>query len=132
MRSLRGPILALFTALLGAQEVAPLPDGDGDGNRAVGVFEPGEDKHGLVGAVFGVGFFREYYTTHSQRRRQYVRMKSKRTVPRELSASDQEELRRRKLVRRSHATAIGAAWIITVPAAAGLAAGLYLLMSTVN
>jgi PiT family inorganic phosphate transporter len=35
---------------------------------------------------------------------------------------DQEELKRRKLVRRSHFMGIVAAWVITVPCAAGLAA----------
>ena len=40
-----------------------------------------------------------------------------------------EEIRRRYLVRRSHFMTIVAAWIITVPASAGLAALLYWIMS---
>ncbi|MGQ0456177.1 MAG: inorganic phosphate transporter [Hyphomicrobium sp.] len=88
---------------------------------------PVSSTHIAVGAVFGVGFFREYYTTHSKRRRRYVKTHKPRHAQR-LSISDQEELTRRKLVRRSHATAIAAAWIITVPAAAAVAAALYTLM----
>jgi PiT family inorganic phosphate transporter len=39
---------------------------------------------------------------------------------------DQEKLHRRKLVRRSHFVGILAAWAITVPSAAGLAALIFL------
>ena len=45
---------------------------------------------------------------------------------------DPRELRRRKLVRRSHFMVIVAAWLITVPAAALLAAGIYLVLSALN
>jgi PiT family inorganic phosphate transporter len=83
---------------------------------------PVSSTHIAVGAVFGVGFFREYYTTHSRRRRKFVKKKH-------LYASrayvNTDELLRRKLVRRSHFTGIIAAWVITVPAAALLAALLY-------
>ena len=40
-----------------------------------------------------------------------------------------EERRRRKLVRRSHFLTIAAAWLVTVPAAAGLSALCYLALS---
>jgi len=33
---------------------------------------PVSTTHIVVGAVFGVGFSREYYTTHSRRRRNYI------------------------------------------------------------
>jgi PiT family inorganic phosphate transporter len=82
---------------------------------------PVSSTHIAVGAVFGVGFFREYYTTHSRRRRAYVKMHELRPA-RKRSRMDQDEQRRRKLVRRSHFMGIVAAWVITVPAAAGLAA----------
>ena len=42
-----------------------------------------------------------------------------------------DERRRRKLVRRSHVLTIGAAWIITVPAAALLSALIYWLLSVI-
>lgn len=86
---------------------------------------PVSSTHIAVGAIFGVGFFREYYTTHSARRQKYVKKHRPRHAVRHLTPSDQEELRRRKLVRRSHFTTIIAAWVVTVPAAAGLAAGMY-------
>jgi len=82
---------------------------------------PVSTTHIVVGAVFGVGFFREYYTTHSRRRRHYIRT-HKRNLPARSFAATQDELRRRKLVRRSHFMGIVAAWAITVPSAAGLAA----------
>jgi inorganic phosphate transporter, PiT family len=81
---------------------------------------PVSTTHIVVGGVFGVGFFREYYTTHSRRRRNYLRT-HKRHVARAVRADD-EELQRRKLVRRSHLMGIVAAWAITVPSAAALAA----------
>ncbi|HSD93067.1 MAG TPA: inorganic phosphate transporter [Methyloceanibacter sp.] len=81
---------------------------------------PVSTTHIVVGGVFGVGFFREYYTTHSRRRRNYVRT-HKRHEPRKVKA-DAEELQRRKLVRRSHFMSIVAAWAITVPSAAALSA----------
>jgi PiT family inorganic phosphate transporter len=39
---------------------------------------------------------------------------------------------KRKLVRRQHVLGIAAAWVITVPAAAVLAAGLYWLMRSIG
>ncbi|HUS95807.1 MAG TPA: inorganic phosphate transporter, partial [Hyphomicrobiaceae bacterium] len=87
---------------------------------------PVSSTHIAVGAVFGVGFFREYFTTRSRRRQQYVKTHASRHAVRPDSGSDLEERRRRKLVRRSHFIGILAAWVITVPAAAGLSALLFL------
>ncbi|HCL64686.1 MAG TPA: anion permease [Rhizobium sp.] len=89
---------------------------------------PVSSTHIAVGAVFGVGFFREWYTRNSKRRIDYIRAKSDRWVVEEAADRNPDELRRRYLVRRSHFMTIVAAWIITVPAAAGLAAGLYWVM----
>ena len=86
---------------------------------------PVSSTHIAVGAVFGVGFFREFYTSRSMRRRAYVKKHVRYPSPFEDEAPSQEEVRRRKLVRRSHFTVIIAAWLITVPAAALLAAGIY-------
>jgi PiT family inorganic phosphate transporter len=82
---------------------------------------PVSSTHIAVGGVFGVGFFREW---DAQRR-----MKSARIAIPEVSAQPKEERRRRKLVRRSHFLTIIAAWIITVPAAAMLSAGIFLLIN---
>jgi PiT family inorganic phosphate transporter len=95
---------------------------------------PVSSTHIAVGAVFGVGFFREYYTARSARRRRYV---SNRAAPgRETSSSDASQspdvIRSRKLVRRAHFMTIIAAWVITVPAAALLAAGIYAALSLVR
>ena len=80
---------------------------------------PVSSTHIAVGGVFGVGFFREWDTARRMRRaRQPV---AGLTVP-------PEERRRRKLVRRSHFMTIVAAWIITVPAAAILSAGIFLVI----
>ncbi|HUU66322.1 MAG TPA: inorganic phosphate transporter [Methyloceanibacter sp.] len=94
---------------------------------------PVSTTHIVVGAVFGVGFFREYYTTHSRRRRYYILTSNKRKGPRRPAAlADQDELRRRKLVRRSHFMGIVAAWAITVPSAAVLAALIFFTVDWVR
>jgi PiT family inorganic phosphate transporter len=92
---------------------------------------PVSTTHTVVGAVFGVGFFREYYTTHSRRRRDYIRT-HKRHQQRRSAKADQEELQRRKLVRRSHFLGIVAAWAITVPSAAGFAALIFYIVAWVR
>ncbi len=79
---------------------------------------PVSSTHIAVGAVFGVGFFREW---DAERRLKIARM----SVP-DSAPLAPEERRRRKLVRRSHVLTIGAAWIITVPAAALLSAIIFL------
>ncbi|MEZ5815634.1 MAG: anion permease [Hyphomicrobiaceae bacterium] len=95
---------------------------------------PVSSTHIAVGAVFGVGFFREYYTTHSRRRRAYLARKGVKLsegATRRGSGTDPQEVIRRKLVRRSHFTVIVAAWIVTVPAAALLAGLIYKLFAAV-
>lgn len=87
---------------------------------------PVSSTHIAVGAVFGVGFFREYYTANSRRRREYMLKNGGRRQEHD-DIIDPQKLQRRKLVRRSHFTVIVAAWIVTVPAAAILSAVLYAL-----
>jgi PiT family inorganic phosphate transporter len=90
---------------------------------------PVSSTHIAVGAVFGVGFFREWYTRHSRRRYEYIRVRSgKEFELNEASEHDDEEMRRRHLVRRSHLLSIVAAWTITLPAAAALSALLATLL----
>lgn len=84
---------------------------------------PVSSTHIAVGAVFGVGFFREWYTRHSKRRYEYMRVRAgKEPDTAELFERNDDELKRRYLVRRSHFLSIIAAWMITLPAAAALAA----------
>jgi len=91
---------------------------------ASGLGLPVSSTHIAVGAVFGVGFFREYFTTHSRLRRKYV--KAGRASP---NRTDPDELRRRKFVRRSHFIVIAAAWVVTVPSSALLAAAIFAILS---
>ncbi|WP_062563764.1 inorganic phosphate transporter [Paracoccus aminovorans] len=81
---------------------------------------PVSSTHIAIGAIFGVGFFREW---DAERRLKQARM----AVPRPESIPA-DERRRRKLVRRLHVLTIGAAWVVTVPAAALLSALLFLLL----
>jgi len=79
--------------------------------------------HIAVGAVFGVGFFREWDTT-----RRMKKAKIQAAAPADLG---KDERRRRKLVRRSHFTSIIAAWLITVPAAALLSGVIFTVITAV-
>lgn len=95
---------------------------------ASGMGLPVSSTHIAVGAVFGVGFFREWYTGKSKRRRQYIAKHSGGPSP-EVPIVNKAEMRRRKLVRRSHFLTIIAAWVVTVPAAAVLSALIYWVLS---
>lgn len=93
---------------------------------------PVSSTHIAVGAVFGVGFFREWYTEKSKRRLAYVQSREKLSPSEaETKVRDRTEIARRKLVRRSHFMTIVSAWIITVPAAALLSGLIFLALSTV-
>jgi PiT family inorganic phosphate transporter len=82
---------------------------------------PVSSTHIAVGGVFGVGFFREWDAERRIRKARIAMPERTKFAP--------EERRRRKLVRRSHFMTIIAAWIITVPAAALLSGGLFLLIN---
>lgn len=90
---------------------------------------PVSSTHIAVGAVFGVGLFREWYTRNSKRRYEYMRVRAgKEPADKESMERNDDEIARRYLVRRSHMLSIVAAWMITLPAAAGLAAILATVM----
>jgi PiT family inorganic phosphate transporter len=82
---------------------------------------PVSSTHIAVGGVFGVGFYREWHTTQRRRVANTSRAEGNRLPA--------EELRRRKLVRRSHFMTVVAAWIITVPAAAVMSGAIYWLLT---
>ena len=84
---------------------------------------PVSSTHIAVGAVFGVGFFREWDAER--------RIKKARLAMPDRPQYSKEERRRRKLVRRSHFLTIVSAWIITVPAAALLSGVIFLLISSI-
>ncbi len=124
---------------------------------ASGLGLPVSSTHIAVGAVFGVGFFREWYTAKSGRRRRYLERKGELRrieraangdVPSPADNTDDNadddngedggssdsglsgaEINRRRLVRRAHVTTIIAAWVTTVPAAALLAAAIFLFLN---
>ena len=92
---------------------------------------PVSSTHIAVGAVFGVGFFREFYTGRSKRRREMVSRSRAGVEDDESVKPAPEVLRHRKLVRRSHFLTIIAAWVITVPATAILSAIVFFAMGLV-
>lgn len=85
---------------------------------------PVSSTHIAIGAIFGVGFFREWDAERRVRAIQGHLPERSRPAP--------EERRRRRLVRRSHVMTIAAAWIVTVPAAALLSALLFWLLRALD
>ena len=90
---------------------------------------PVSSTHIAVGAVFGVGFYREWQTarrTHINHGRYgEAGRRSKANDRNEDNAETSERALRRKLVRRSHVMSIAAAWVITVPASAAIAGAIF-------
>jgi len=103
---------------------------------------PVSSTHVAIGAVFGVGLFREWYTANSAKRTNYILARTEpHEVPALLAATerndhDGDEGRERDrgyryLVRRSYLASILAAWLVTVPASGLLAALLVTILRTV-
>lgn len=86
---------------------------------------PVSSTHIAVGAVFGVGFFREAHWRVTSNNKAVANM-----VETEAGKAGSPKRRHRKLVRRSHFLTIVAAWIVTVPAAALISGALFLIFST--
>ncbi|MCL4142755.1 UNVERIFIED_CONTAM: hypothetical protein GTU68_026845 [Idotea baltica] len=95
---------------------------------ASGLGLPVSSTHIAVGAVFGVGFFREWYTANSKRRRDYIQRHAPYKPAKPPVSTDVKKHRR--LVRRHHFVTIIAAWLITVPMAAALSGLLFWGFST--
>lgn len=95
---------------------------------ASGLGLPVSSTHIAVGAVFGVGFFREWYTERSVRRIEHLNKHNPQGRNRVRPVRNREEQNRRMLVRRAHFMTIVAAWVITVPAAAILSSVLFFLL----
>jgi PiT family inorganic phosphate transporter len=96
---------------------------------------PVSSTHIAVGAVFGVGFLREYHSskgTHMGGYGKKAAPSSPRPPDRPPSKWDllptEEKTRRKKLVRRSYLWSILAAWLITVPLSAFLAGGIFIAL----
>jgi PiT family inorganic phosphate transporter len=78
-----------------------------------------------VGAVFGVGFLREYMENPNKRK---MRPGHKLNITADEAFNSRRLRSMRRLVRRQFAYSIAAAWVITVPASALLAATVYALL----
>lgn len=95
---------------------------------------PVSSTHIAVGAIFGVGFLREYHS-HRNMTDKAVPVHAKFVDPAMLNVTPEEALakarkrERRRLVRRQNVLSIAAAWIVTVPAAATLSAALYFVLN---
>jgi PiT family inorganic phosphate transporter len=93
---------------------------------------PVSSTHIAIGAIFGVGLFREWKTsrqTHINHGKFSPQKKNEQEtkVP---GLIKREKAMHRKLVRRQHIITIAAAWVITVPLSALLAGGLLYLIRT--
>ena len=84
---------------------------------------PVSSTHIAVGAVFGVGFLREYFTTRKTHIHHGRFPDQRPSEWDELSRAERAE--RRMLVRRQHLWTIVAAWIVTVPCSALLSAAVF-------
>ena len=91
---------------------------------------PVSSTHIAVGAVFGVGFLREFLTNRrlgipaaATSNNQAAKLTSKK------AASRWAKARKRKLVRRRHIMTIVGAWLITVPASAVLASIIFIVVT---
>ena len=86
---------------------------------------PVSSTHIALGGVFGVGFFREFLANYRRGN----------SLPQSVGAAatpGYEKPQKRKLVRRAHLTTIAAAWLVTVPMAALLAALLFFLLDAIR
>lgn len=90
---------------------------------------PVSSTHIAIGALFGVGFLREYLVNRDIRAVMPLEPPQPRIDPvtdEPIATEKYLKAKRRFLVRRSHVINIVTAWIVTVPATALMAAGLAL------
>jgi PiT family inorganic phosphate transporter len=113
---------------------------------------PVSSTHIAVGGVFGVGFLREFISNRrrvdrpgeepdippsptdpaAQARESGIAAKLEAHVDAERMEKKARKAIRRRLVRRQHLLTIAAAWVITVPLAALLSAGLFYVLNTLQ
>jgi PiT family inorganic phosphate transporter len=86
---------------------------------------PVSSTHIAVGAVFGVGFLREYSENPNKKK---LRPGHRLNATAAEAFASRNLRRKRRLVRRRFVLSIAGAWIITVPASALLAATIYWLL----
>ncbi|MBT5156879.1 MAG: inorganic phosphate transporter [Rhodobiaceae bacterium] len=83
---------------------------------------PVSSTHIAIGAIFGVGFLREYMENPNKKRVKPAHRLN--TTAKEAFQTTRYNMKRR-LVRRRFVVSIAAAWVITVPASASLAAVIF-------
>ncbi len=103
---------------------------------------PVSSTHIAVGGVFGVGLYREFLTNRRKRVITPNALGADEGIDDTLDEVDEmlmegrvrtlKKSNKRKLVRRQHLITIAAAWIVTVPAAALLAAALFKVFQAMN
>ncbi len=103
---------------------------------------PVSSTHIAVGGVFGVGLYREFLTNRRKRVVTPNALGADEGIDDTLDEVDEmlmegrvrtlKKSNKRKLVRRQHLITIAAAWIVTVPAAALLAAALFKVFQAMN
>ncbi len=86
---------------------------------------PVSSTHVAIGAVFGVGFLREFLENPNKRK---LRPGHKLNATSDDAFNSPGFRSVRRLVRRRFVVSIAAAWVITVPASAGLGATIYGLL----
>ncbi len=91
---------------------------------------PVSSTHIAVGAIFGVGLFREWKTARQTHINHGKFKKPKVTENEPKGLVQRDKAKYRKLVRRQHLMTIAAAWVITVPLSALLAGFLLYMMRT--
>jgi len=97
---------------------------------------PVSSTHIAIGAIFGIGFYREYLS-NSRGRAYTARVAANGTVHGDaqskglISVPSTPLIRPRKLVRRRHFLSIIAAWFITVPSAALLSSAVFFIIRAV-
>ncbi|WP_350335302.1 inorganic phosphate transporter [Coralliovum pocilloporae] len=97
---------------------------------------PVSTTHITIGALFGVGFAREFRTAFQRGSRLKSKSLQSKTANGTASGTaDKFQLQayqRRKLVRRSHILTISTAWVITVPLTALLSAFIFAVLSALS
>ena len=87
---------------------------------------PVSSTHIAVGAVFGVGFLREFIANKGRTKLERVAVGGEiHSINQTLRQPARQKAVKRKLVRRRHLMTIVAAWVITVPSAAILSGLLF-------
>jgi len=92
---------------------------------------PVSSTHVAVGGVFGVGFLREFLVNRQFFPSAQPVDASDPSVADDITINRWAKAKKRKLVRRRHMLGIAAAWVVTVPASALMAAALFFVIRAV-